>query len=239
MKRQPAGRCNGVTPRVDEAVTDGLAAVAADRDRLAGIARDRPDHVQSDIGVGRRRDAAFHRIDARHAGREPADHRRGQHRKAADAREHKDAAPARRIVEPCNAFDEIGAIGEVEIVDAERERRFHHPIGIVAVSLERTGDIHDRIGRNRFELALDIAIAVECRRHQRRRRLQARTKARLRARAPGDDQRQPRVVGQQLRQPAAEGAVAAENEDFERARIHAQRGRGHAARASSAICLST
>ena len=109
-------------------------------------------------------------VDARHAAREPAHHRRGQHRKARHAREHEHAARPRRGIELRNAFDEIGAVGEIEIVDAERDRGPHHPIGIVAISLERPGGINDDVGRDRRELAFDIAVAIERRRHEPRRR---------------------------------------------------------------------
>ena len=92
-------------------------------------------------------------------------------------------------------------------------RGTHHAIGI-AVGLERPARVDHDVGRERGELRLDVAFAVERRRDQRRRRGQRRAeRRRLRQRTPRDDERQPRLIGEQPREPPAERAVAAEDQD--------------------------
>jgi hypothetical protein len=128
-----------------------------------------------------------------------------------------------------NPFDEIGAIGEIEIVDAERQCRPHDPIGIGAIGLERSGGVDHDIRRDLAQLSLNLPVAVERRGHRGGRGCRCRggsdgrTKGfRLGTRAAGDDQRQPVLVGQQLRQPPTEGAVASEDQDLERGERHAR-----------------
>ena len=77
------------------------------------------------------------------------------------------AALPRRSVELRDALHEIRAVGEIEIVDAARDRGAHHPIGI-AIGLERPARVHHDVGRQRGQLRLDVAFAVERRRDQRR-----------------------------------------------------------------------
>ena len=146
--------------------------------------------------------------------RELPHHGRGQHRKARDAGENEDAARARLGVELRDAADEIGAVGEVEIVNAERERGAHHAIGIGAVELERAGGIDHDVRRELAQLPLDVAVAIEGRRHRRGWQIGAEALC-FCMRAAGDDQRQPILVGEQLRQPSAEGAVAPEDQNLE------------------------
>ena len=102
-------------------------------------------------------------------------------------------------------------------MDAKRNRGLDYPIGLVAIALERPGGVNDDIGRDRTQLRLDLALAIErggdCRGSGAERGAE---RLRLGARAPRNDERQPRFVGEKLRQSAAEGAIAAEDEDSHR-----------------------
>ena len=139
-----------------------------------------------------------------------------EHWKAAHARQNENPARARLRVELRDASDEIGAVGEIEIVDAERERGSHDAIGIGTVGLERPARVDDHVGRELAQLPLDVAVAVEHRGHGRCRGSKACAKSlRFRERTTRDDQRQTRLIGQELRQPPAEGAVASEDQDLE------------------------
>jgi hypothetical protein len=162
--------------------------------------------------------------------RQPAHHRGRQHRKAAHARQDRDAARLRGGIELRDPCDEVGPVGEVEVVDAEREAGAHQTIGIAGVALKRPGRIDHEVGLGGRQRRLDVAVALEGERLEPRGCGEPRAEGRgLVAGAAGNDQREPRLVGEQLRQPAAERAVAAEDEDAHRTHPRnrsAQRGSG-------------
>src|SRR5262249_35070725 len=102
----------------------------------------------------------------------------------------------------------------IEIMNAKRDRGFHHAIGIDAIALERPAGVDDEIRLDRLQLRLDVTLAIEHRRD--RARGSAKRGAErfgLGTRATRDEEREPRLIGEELRQPATEGAVATEDED--------------------------
>jgi hypothetical protein len=60
-----------------------------------------------------------------------------------------------------DAHDEIGAVGKVEIVDAELDAGPDQSIVVVAIGLERAGRIDDDVGQERADLSLEITVALE------------------------------------------------------------------------------
>jgi hypothetical protein len=178
------------------------------------VTRDRTDHVEAYTGVGRWRDAASDRVDAGQAlGQLPADGG-GEHWKTADARQDEHAFFFRNSVELSDPADEAAAIGQIEIADAERDCRLHQPIEVIAVGLEWSTSIDNDVGGERAYLCRHIASPVEALRAQGCLRIQPRTKGlRLRQGASRDDQLQLLLAGQQFHDPAAEHAVAADDQD--------------------------
>jgi hypothetical protein len=105
-------------------------------------------------------------------------------------------------------------------MNAKRDRGFHHAVGIDAIALERPAGVDDEIRLDRLQLRLDLALAIEHRR-DRARGAAKRGAERfgLGARTTRDEECQPRLIGEELRQPAAEGAVTAEDEDAHSERV--------------------
>jgi hypothetical protein len=133
-------------------------------DGPARIARDRANDVQAPIGIRRWRNPAGHRVEAHQTGRKAPDYCRGQHREAAHAREHEGAARAGLGLEARNTADEIGAIGEIEIVDAKCERCLDHAIGFGPIGLERPARINHEVWGDRAQLRSDGTVAIESKR---------------------------------------------------------------------------
>ena len=223
LQRQVAGRRDGVAHRLRERVTYRRPAVADQLHGLSGVAGNRADDIEPDIRTRQRRNACGDRVDAGKIARERSHHRRRQHGKAAHARENKDIARPCRRIEAADAVDEGRAVGQVEIVDAERQARFHQAIGTFAVCLERAGCVDHQIGRDGAQLRIEIAVAVErCGDPLGAGRQSGAERHRLIARATGDDQRQPWLVGQQQGKATAKRAVAADDQDALMQRTHAR-----------------
>jgi hypothetical protein len=191
-----------------------LAAVAEDCEPLAGIARDGSKDIETDIREGRRRNARRHGLDLRHVSGKLAHDGSRQDREAADAGKHEDIACLRFAGEDRNALDEGGGVGEIQIVNLERDAGFHDRIGIVAVDLERTRSIDDDFGRGLAQLRQHVAVPIKSQRFESGATAQAGAEIfRCRVRATGDQQRQSRIVRKQLRKPAAEIPISAENQN--------------------------
>src|SRR6516225_5138200 len=156
-----------------------------------------------------------YRFYSYHAPRKSARRRNGQDGQAADPGENDEPAPLRFVIESHDVIDKAGAIGEIDVVDVQREAGLYDDIGIIAIGLERAGCIDDQVGRCIAQLADEITIAIERQRDELCCRGNARAKGlRLRTRAAGDQQRQLRTIGEQSNQTAAEGSIAAEDENL-------------------------
>src|SRR5688572_29089416 len=103
---------------INEAVAFAAVSILDDGNRAAGIAGDGLHNVEANAGEGRRRDARFDAFDQTEARREPADDSGRQDWKAADAGKGYAAPFAGERVEGFDADDEIGGVGEIEIVSA-------------------------------------------------------------------------------------------------------------------------
>ncbi len=89
----------------------------------------------------------------------------------------------------------------------------HQPVGLRAIGLERAGGVHHHVRPGLLKLCVQVAVAVERRRLQRGLGGQgAAERLGPGAGAAGDDEGQRRLVGQQLRQPPAEGPVTADDQ---------------------------
>jgi hypothetical protein len=119
-------------------------------------------------------------------------------------------------IELRDPFDEVAAVGEIEIVDAERDRGLHHPVRVRPIGLEWPACIHHDVGSDLAQLRLDLAVPIEGERDGGGLRPQARAERRCaRRRAAADDQGQAILVRQQLREPAPEGPITAEDENLQ------------------------
>jgi hypothetical protein len=163
MQRQAPRHRNRGAHGFDETVTGFIPSAAPQRDRLARIARNRAQHIEPDTGIGRRRDGgrdAIHVLDARgklaHRGG-------GEYGETAHSREYENAFRLRLCIKPRDAFNEIRAIGEIEVIHAGRHRCLYEPIRITAVHLEWPGCIDHNIGLKFLKLRFNIAVAVETR----------------------------------------------------------------------------
>jgi hypothetical protein len=118
-------------------------------------------------------------------------------------------------IERVDAFDEVRAVGEIEIVHALRNAGADHAVGI-AIDLKRARRIDHDIGRGPGQLQRDVAFPVE--RQGRCLDLAAEAATELfglGTRTARDDEMQPRLIRQQLRETTAECAVATEDQDLE------------------------
>ncbi|MNM69216.1 hypothetical protein D3C81_808040 [compost metagenome] len=143
-QRQPPRHRDSETATFGEADAVPIATVAAQLHRCTGIADDRTHHIQTNAGIRRWRDAPFHADDI-HVRGHLAQHRGGQYREAADARQHVDASrPGLRVVLR-NTEHEVRRVGEVQIINAGGNTGFDRAVAVFAVVLERTGGIHHQV----------------------------------------------------------------------------------------------
>ncbi len=96
--------------------------------------------------------------------RQAPEHSSGEYRKAAHAREDEYSALASLAIELSDALDEIGAVGEVEVVDAVDETGLDDAVRVLAVALERAGCIDHQVWVDGTDLREHIAIAIEAQR---------------------------------------------------------------------------
>lgn len=85
----------------------------------------------------------------------------GKRRQAAEPGEREGALGLGRRIEPTDASDETGAIGDIGIIDAEIDAGLDHPIGILAEALERPRGIDDEMRPQPRQLFGEVAVAVE------------------------------------------------------------------------------
>ncbi len=211
------GRGDGEAYLFGEGISLPGGAVGAQRNRLARVAGDRADHVQTDTGEGGWGDTAFDVLDRGHAVGQAADNGGGQNRETRSAGQHENTGGFRRGIEPVDPGDEIGAVGEVDIMHSEGDAGFHHRMGRGAVSLERTAGIDQNVGPMDRELRGNVAPPVELGGDQPRLGAASGLAVIMRFRdgSAGDDEGQAGVGFQQFDDTAAECAVGADDEDGE------------------------
>ncbi len=215
FERHEPRRRDGVSHGLRKGVAARKLASAFHGDGSSGVTRDRTDHVFTDTRERRRCDAAFNRIDPAHSGRQRANGGRREHRKSRGAREHENARRARGLVERADAGNEIRAVREIEIVNPLRDAGFNDSVAPLAIGLKRSARIDEDIGPQIRQLLFDIALAIECRRHETRfhRATNRRECSRFIQGPPANDDGQARLVLDKLDQPAAERAVTADDQD--------------------------
>jgi hypothetical protein len=147
------------------------------------------------------------------------DHRGAQAGHRAGAADRPATGTACGLVQRVEAGDECAAVGEVDVVRAAGQRRTRD---CIVAALERTGRVHHKLRLQRLQLALQIAIDIECGGGERGAGSLAPEsgdgRLGLHRIAPGDDDMQIAIARQRRRDAAAEFAVAAEDQDPERHR---------------------
>jgi hypothetical protein len=142
--------------------------------------------------------------------------------KAAAAGQGKDAIVRCHAVEAGDASDESCCIGKVEIADAVCNAGLDQMVGGGTRILKRSGGIDNEIGFQGGKDGGRIAVAIHRNRLKHGFGSHASGKGlRLVERAPGNQQRQSRLVGQKPHQPATECAVATEDQDAQPFCAHA------------------
>jgi hypothetical protein len=165
-QRHSPGRGDREASLLGEGIGRHSLPVAANGSGLAGVARDSAYDVVADPGIGRGGDAAANGQDLRHVRRQSARDCRRQHRNTGDTGEGEDAHRSGRCVQSLDAFDEIGPVGEIEVMDAARDVGLDDPVSIRAVGLEWLAGIDQDVWLRRGELLREIAIAIERGGHQ-------------------------------------------------------------------------
>ena len=214
-QRRPTGDGDRVPRHFRQRIPQSVLAVPLQGDGLPGIARNGANDVLADPGIGGRRDAATNAVDARQALRQPAHHRRSEDGKARNPREDIYTRGLRPRVESLHASDKFRAIRQIEVVHAGAEAALDDAVAGFAVGLERAAGVDENVRPERTYPAFDVAIAIKQGRLQRCRRAGSRGAegSRFLHRATGDDQRQARRRLQQIDDAAAEGSVAADDQD--------------------------
>ena len=128
---------------------------------------------------------------------------------ARNAGKHEAAGRARRLIERCDAGGERGVVGEVEIVDLVRDAKPGQPAGIAAIGLERPGGVHHERGRGVRD-GREVLADIDAERGAAILRGEGGRLARVAARDDNLDA----VLQQEPREPPAEHAIAAEDQDF-------------------------
>lgn len=159
----------------------------------------------------------------------------GKRRQAAEPREREGALGLGGRIQPTDAGDETGAVGNIGIVDAEVDAGLGDLIAILAEALERPRGIDDEMGPHPRQLFGEITVTIEGHGlHQRaeivasqalgaifRRPEIGNEIVSLFKRAPRNQQPQPRFIAKQLGEPPAEGAVATDDEQAKSRLAHA------------------
>ncbi|MDI1287934.1 MAG: hypothetical protein PSV46_26385 [Reyranella sp.] len=189
--------------------------LAPEQDALAGIGSNCTNHVLPDAGEGRRSDATADDVDARHVGGQAPNDGCRQNREARHTGEHVQACRTCLLIQGADACDKIGTIGQVEIIDAVGDAGFDDAILTVAIGLKGTTGIDENIRLKQGELRAEVAVAVECRRHERGHGFAARFAIGVGSseRAARDDQGQSLFVLEQLDDTAAEDAIPADDQN--------------------------
>lgn len=150
----------------------------------------------------------------------------GKRRQAAEPREREGALGLGRRIQPNDAGDEAGAVGDIGIIDAEANAGLDHLIGILPEGLERPRGIDDEMGPQPRQLFGEIAVSVEADGLHHRAEIVASQAlgsifrrpeicneiVSLFKRAPGNQQPEPRLIAKQPGKPPAKRAVAADDE---------------------------
>ena len=184
---------------------------APEVERLPGLAGDRPHDREAARRAVAGQDRRTHDGNAGQAAGQLVERRRRYGRDAARARDHADAGRTCLRVQPRNAGDEAGVIGEVEIVATGANRRARHTVRVLAIGLERPGGIDDDRRLYRCQHRFQILVAIH---GQRRAAIGAAVCFGLFRRAARHDDFGAGRADQPPGQPAAEHAIAAQDQDF-------------------------
>lgn len=188
-------------------------AVALQLHRCTRIPHHRAHHVEPDARIRRRGDAALHRHDI-HAPGHLAQHRGGQHRKAADPGEHEYSGGPGLRVEPSHAEHEIGRIGKVQIRNARGNAGLDHAVRMLAVVLERTGGVHQQVRLFGVQQRRDVLPVGPQRAQHRRAGVVGTERGRRGEVAAADQQFEVGPVSKQSRQAPAEDAIPTQDQYF-------------------------
>ena len=221
LQGQASRRRHREAARLDEPGPGRLPAVAAEAHGLARVGRDRPDDAEPDPDGRRGSHAHRDPVDGREPSGQIGQHGTAESRKGAQSRKHNQRPGSSHVVESTDPVHELRSVSQIDIMHSELDAGLDDPVGTRPVTLERSRGIDQDVGPQGSDLTGQVAVAIELRRFEDRPVGQpgAEPGGGVRG-AARDDEGQAGRVGEAPRQVAAECAVAAEEQDGERPRVH-------------------